>query len=62
MHTFKYLIELEEGYYPVMEDEPQYDVLISVEAENRVTANRMVKAMLKGATNILDCDGLILDR
>ena len=59
---FEYAITLKEGFKPVMELELETDVKIVIEAKNRVTSDRMIKAMLKGATNIEDITGICVDR
>jgi len=55
MLQFKYWFILKEGFIPTMELEEEKEISIIVEAKNRVTADRMVKAMLKGNNNILEC-------
>lgn len=59
---FKYFVELKEGYRPVMQEEEETDVSFVVEAENRATADRMVKALLKGAENIESYFGACIDQ
>ena len=54
MLKFKYYVELKEGYKPVMQTEEETDVKFVIEAENRATADRMVKALLKNAENVWD--------
>ena len=58
---FKYYIELKDGYKPTMQDEKRNDLQIIVEAQNRVTADRMIKAMLSGCNNIVSCTGICID-
>lgn len=48
MHKFEYRIDLKEGYRPVMQKEEETEVRFVIEAKNRATADRMVKALLKG--------------
>ena len=55
---FEYYIELKEGYRPVMETDIEKDIRIVIEAENRVTADRAINAMMKGAPNIKECRGI----
>lgn len=50
----EYIVELKEGYRPVMQEEEENIIKFEVEAKNFATAQRMVKAMLKGAENIAD--------
>lgn len=52
MLRFKYHIELKEGYKQTMEPETETEISFVIEAKNRATADRMVKALLKDATNI----------
>lgn len=49
---FLYLVELKEGYFPTMETELETDVCITVEAKDRVTADRALATMLKGCQNV----------
>ena len=58
---FAYFIELKKGYKPVMELREETDVQIVIEAPNRVTADRMVSAMLKDAPNVDDVQGICID-
>lgn len=57
---FEYVIELKEGYKPVMSLEDETTVKLIIEAPNRVTADRMVSAMLKGASNVTDISGVCI--
>lgn len=45
MLKFEYYVELKEGYKPVMQTEEETDVKFVIEAKNRATADRMVKAL-----------------
>lgn len=57
---FEYVLELKEGYHPVLELETEDIVKFVIEAPNRATADRMVSAMLKGASNITDISGVCI--
>ena len=57
---FKYIIELNEGYYPTME-EKEFEVCFLIKTKNRVTADRMVKAMLMDAPNVKRWDGIAVE-
>lgn len=59
--TFRYWVEVKKGYYPTMGTEPETDICFYVKAKNRVTADRMVRAMLEGNTNIIDVDGICIE-
>ena len=61
MLKFKYYVELKEGYKPVMQTEEETDVKFVIEAENRATADRMVKALLKNAENVKRGDGVCIE-
>ena len=61
MLKFKYYVELKEGYKPVMQTEEETDVKFVLEAENRATADRMVKALLKNAENVKRWDGVCIE-
>ena len=61
MLKFKYYVELKEGYKPVMQTEEETDVTFVIEAENRATADRMVKALLKNAENVKRWDGVCIE-
>lgn len=58
---FEYVIELKEGYRPVMQLEEETDVRIVIEAKNRATADRAMKALLKGAENVKEYDGCCVE-
>lgn len=57
---FKYIACLKKGYRPVMEIEEETETSFIIEAENRVTADRIVEAMLKDAPNIKECSGFCI--
>lgn len=57
MLKFEYFIELKEGYKPVMQTEEE-TIKILIEAENRATADRAIKALLKDASNVKEYDGI----
>lgn len=59
MLKFEYFIELKEGYKPVMQTEEE-TIKILIEAENRATADRAIKALLKDASNVKEYDGVCL--
>ncbi len=61
MLKFEYYIELKEGYRLVMETEEETEVRFVIQAKNRVTADRAVKALLKGAKNVKDYCGVRVD-
>ena len=61
MLKFKYYVELKEGYKPVMQTEEETDVKFVIEAKNRATADRMVKALLKNAENVKRWDGVCIE-
>ena len=58
---FQYCIELKDGYKPTMQGEKENDLRIIVEAQNRATADRMIKAMLSGCNNIVSWSGICID-
>lgn len=59
---FEYVIELKEGYRPTMQTDKETEVRFVIEAKNRVTADRAVKAMLKGMDNIRECSGICIEQ
>ena len=61
MLKFKYYVELKEGYKPVMQTEEETDMKFVIEAKNRATADRMVKALLKNAENVKRWDGICIE-
>lgn len=61
MLKFEYFVELKEGYKPVMQMEEETDVKFVIEAKNRATADRMVKALLKNAENVKSWDGVCIE-
>ena len=58
---FEYHILLEKGFRKVMETEETDTVSFVIEARNRVTADRAVKAMLEGAPNVIEYDGTCIE-
>lgn len=58
---FGYFINLKEGYRPVMELEEITDLEIVIEAENRVTADRMIGALLHNCDNVADYIGICIE-
>lgn len=58
---FSYLVEVKEGYKQTMQTEDETEVRFVIEAKNRATADRMVKAMLKDAPNIKEYDGVCIE-
>ena len=61
MLKFEYYVELKEGYKPVMQTEEETDVKFVIEAKNRATADRAVKALLKNAENVKRYDGVCIE-
>lgn len=57
---FEYCAELKDGYKPTMETETGNTVYFQIDAKNRVTADRMVKAMLT-VGNITEISGVAID-
>lgn len=57
---FAYYVDLKEGYRPTMQDEEETEISFIIEAKNRVTADRAVKAMLKGAENVVEFSGIAI--
>ena len=60
-YIFKYWIQVKEGYKPVLETEKKNEIEIYIKAKNRATADRMVKALTTGNSNITDIDGICWD-
>lgn len=60
MLKFEYCVELKEGYKPVMQTEEEEEVRFIIEAKNRATADRAVKALLKDAANVKRYDGICI--
>ena len=60
MLKFEYYVELKEGYRPVMQSEEQEEVRFVIEAKNRATADRAVKALLKDAANVKRYGGICI--
>lgn len=61
MFRFECYVELKEGYKPVMHDEEETDIRFVIESENRATADRAIKALLKGASNVERYDVVCID-
>ena len=62
LYVFRYHVELEKGYLPVMGDKEEKDLFFDIQAKNRATADRMVRAMLIGNTNVSDLSGICIGR
>lgn len=58
---FEYTVTLTTGFRPVMQLEEETEFKFVVEAKNRVTADRMVSAMLVGAPNVKEWDGICIE-
>lgn len=58
---FSYWVTLDVGYKPVMSTEECHDVQFTIEAPNRATADRMVKAMLDYSSNVTEYDGVCVE-
>lgn len=60
---FAYIADLDVGYKEAtpLSDEMICEVEFTVEARNRATADRMVKALTAGCTNILDLSGICIE-
>lgn len=50
-YIFTYVIELETGFTPTMEEETENEIEIKIEMKNRATADRAIKALLAGTNN-----------
>lgn len=61
MLRFEYCVDLKEGYRPVMQEEEETEVRFVIEAKNRATADRAVKALLNGAENVKNYIGFCID-
>lgn len=62
LYIFRYHVELEKGYFPVMGDNEEKDLFFDIQAKNRATADRMVRAMLIGNINVSDLSGICIGR
>lgn len=61
MLQFEYIIELKEGYKPIMQNERETKVKFLIEAEDQATADRAVDALFKGSANVKDYCGCCID-
>ena len=61
LHKFEYVVELREGYRPTMETENKNELIFVISAKNRATADRAVKAMLAGASNVVEYSGICIE-
>ena len=57
---FEYVIDLKKGYRPVMQTEEEMEVRFVIEAKNRATADRAVKALLEDAPNVEEITGICI--
>lgn len=59
---FQYSIELKEGFKPAtpLINESETEIVITLEARNRATADRAIKALLK-KDNISDITGICVE-
>ena len=62
MLKFEYWITLKDGhgYKPTMDDTEHNDICITIDAKNRATADRMIKALTAGNDNIIEYDGVCI--
>lgn len=58
MYRFRYCVTLKEGYRPVGKTENEKEVVLTIEAKNRATADRMIKALL--TDRIMDYSGICI--
>ena len=58
---FEYHILLKKGFRKVLEIEETDTVSIVIEAKNRATADRAIKAMLEDAPNVKEYDGVCIE-
>ncbi len=58
---FEYIVELKNGFCPVLKNEEETEVRVVVESSCRVNADRMIKAMLKDVPNVINWDGYGID-
>lgn len=61
LHKFEYYVELKVGFTPVLATAEETELTFVIEAKNRVTADRMVRAMLQGNDNIIHWSGICID-
>lgn len=61
MKRFEYVVTLTAGFTPTMQVEEEMEVKFIIEAKNRVTADRMISAMLVGAPNVKEWSGICID-
>lgn len=61
MSRFEYIVDLNRGYRPVMQTEEETEVRFVIEAPNRATADRAVKALLKEAPNVKEYSGICIE-
>lgn len=59
---FKYCVELKKGYKENASEEENTEAFFTIEADNRVTADRIANAMLLENPNIItyDCDSVCI--
>lgn len=58
---FEVYVTLKEGFQPIPYMETETDFSFIIEARNRATADRMVKAMLSGCNNVEFWDSICID-
>ena len=58
---FEVYVTLKEGFQPVPYMETETDLTFIIEARNRATADRMVKAMLSNCNNVECWDSICID-
>lgn len=58
---FEYTVDLKEGYKPTTQDTEETELTFVITAKNRATADRMIKALLKGAQNVAECVGVCIE-
>lgn len=58
---FEYIVHTISGYQPIGQLKAEREIKIVVEANNRVTADRMVRTLFKNAKNVKSYDGICID-
>lgn len=60
MLEFEYCIELKDGFRRTLSLVEENEIDIRISAPNRATADRMINALLKDSTNVMEISGICI--
>ena len=58
---FEYVVNTISGYQPIGQLKAEHEIRIQIEANNRVTAERMMRSLFEGNKNVKSYDGICIE-